>query len=86
MRCGECRQLPGATSDLGRGEARQLRVERGGRAVQLLLVERAVGQLALQRRAVEPPLDDVAVAEHEHQHPRAIRQRHQLNVAELGAP
>ena len=86
MRAARCRELPGTTPDLGRGEARQLRVERGGRAIQLLLVERAVGQLALQCRPVEPPLDDVAVAEHEHQHARAIGQRHQLNVAELGAP
>ena len=57
-----------------------------GHRVELGLVERGVGQLALDGAAVEAPLGDVAVGEDEHQQAAAIRERHELEVAELGAP
>ena len=66
----------------GRGQAGQLRVQGGGRGVERGLVDRLLGQLALERVAVEAALMDVPVGEDEHEEARAVGERHELGVAE----
>ncbi len=76
------RQLRRSSAHLRRRQPGELGIQQGGGRIERRLVERLVRQLTLQRVAVEPPLADVAVGQHEDQQPRPVGQRNELDVAE----
>ena len=76
------RQLGGTAPSLWSAQAGELRVQDRRDRVEPRLVELRIGLRALESHALEPSLNDVAIAQDEDCQPRAIRQLDELEMSD----